>query len=92
MNNGHNELGASFMSGGRSHLFMKEFKITYFFDEQHYIRRFVHLETIEKAEELIRRERDCTISFWDSREIYHEVNTKKVRVIQLSEYFRDKNK
>ncbi|KXH79927.1 hypothetical protein [Sporosarcina sp. HYO08] len=71
---------------------MREFKITYFFDEQHYIRRFVHLESIEEAEELIRNERDRTISFWDSRKIYHELNTKNVRVIQLSEYFRDKNK
>lgn len=72
---------------------MKEFKITYFFDENHYIRRFVHLESQEEAENLIRSERDVYISFWDSRGIYHELNTKDVRVIQLSEYHRiDKSK
>ena len=72
---------------------MKEYKITYFFDENHYIRRFVHLESQEEAENLIRRERDEYISFWDSREIYHELNTKDVRVTQLSEYHRmDKSK
>ncbi|WP_342509347.1 hypothetical protein [Sporosarcina sp. FSL K6-2383] len=67
---------------------MKEFKITYFFDENHYIRRFIHMESKESAEELIRGERDQYISFWDSREIYHELNTQNVRVVQLSEYFR----
>ena len=46
---------------------MKEFKVTYFFDEEHYIRRFIHMESLEKAEELIRSERDQYISFCDSR-------------------------
>lgn len=67
---------------------MKEFKITYFFDENHYIRRFIHLESLEEAESLIRSERDQFISFWDSRDIYHELNIKNVRVTQLSEYHR----
>lgn len=67
---------------------MKEFKVTYFFDEEHYIRRFIHLESYEKAEELIQSERDQYISFRDSREIYHELNTRNVRVIQISEYHR----
>lgn len=67
---------------------MKEFKITYFFDENHYIRRFIHVESMEIAEELIQSERDQTISFRDSRDIYHELNTRNVRVIQLSEYHR----
>lgn len=72
---------------------MKEFKITYFFDENHYIRRFIHLDTLAEAESLIRSERDQFISFWDSRGIYHELNTKNVRVTQLSEYHRiDKSK
>lgn len=71
---------------------IKEFKITYFFDEEHYIRRFIHIESQEKAEELIQSERDQYISFIDSRGIYHELNTGNVRVIQLSEYHRvDKN-
>jgi hypothetical protein len=67
---------------------MKEFKITYFFDEEHYIRRFIHMESLEMAEELIRSERDQYISFCDSRGIYHELNTQNVRVVQVSEYFR----
>lgn len=72
---------------------MKEFKITYFFDENHYIRRFIHMESFEQAEALVQRERDQYISFRDSREIYHELNTRDVRVIQISEYHRvDKTK
>lgn len=72
---------------------MKEFKITYFFDEEHYIRRFVHLESQEAAEELVQSERGKYISFTDSRGIYHDVNTAGVRVVQISEYFRvDKSK
>lgn len=72
---------------------MKEFKITYFFDEEHYIRRFIHVDSMEDAEELIQSERDQFISFRDSRGIYHELNTRNVRVIQLSEYHRiDKSK
>jgi len=67
---------------------MKEFKITYFFDEQHYIRRFIHVESMEIAEELIQSERDQYVSFRDSRGIYHELNTRNVRVVQLSEYHR----
>lgn len=67
---------------------MKEFKVTYFFDENHYIRRFIHMESQESVEELIRSERDQYISFQDSRGIYHELNTQDVRVVQLSEYFR----
>lgn len=72
---------------------MKEFKVTYFFDEEHYIRRFIFAESQEKAEGLIRRERDQYISFTDSRGIYHELHTGKVRVTQISEYHRvDKTK
>ncbi|WP_313893113.1 hypothetical protein [Psychrobacillus sp.] len=67
---------------------MKEFKVTYFFDEEHYIRRFIHLESQEIAEELVQNERDQYISFRDSRGIYHELNTRDVRVIQISEYHR----
>lgn len=67
---------------------MKEFKITYFFDEEHYIRRFIHMESQEAAEKLIQSERDQYISFRDSRGIYHELNTGNVRVIQLSDYHR----
>ncbi len=67
---------------------MKEFKITYFFDEEHYVRRFILMESKESAEELIQSERDNYISFTDSRGIYHELNTQDVRVIQLAEYFR----
>lgn len=71
---------------------MKEFKVTYFFDEVHYIRRFIHTESQEEAEKLIQSERDQYISFQDSRGIYHELNTQGVRVIQLAEYHRvDKN-
>jgi hypothetical protein len=71
---------------------VKEFKVTYFFDEEHYIRRFIFTESQEKAEELIQNERDRYISFRDSRGIYHELNTRDVRVIQISEYQRiDKN-
>lgn len=69
---------------------MKEFKVTYFFDENHYIRRFIHMESQETAEDLIQRERDQYISFTDSRGIYHELNTRNVRVTQISEYHRNK--
>ena len=72
---------------------MEEFKVTYFFDEEHYIRRFIYMESQERAEELIQSERDQYIAFRDSREIYHELNTGNVRVIQISEYHRvDKTK
>lgn len=72
---------------------MKEFKITYFFDQEHYIRRFIFIESQEEAESLIQSERDRYISFTDTRGIYHELNTSKVRVIQISEYHRiDKGK
>jgi len=72
---------------------MKEFKVTYFFDENYYIRRFILLDSQEAAEELIQSERDRYISFRDSRGIYHELNTGDVRVIQISEYQRiDKSK
>ncbi|WP_077622812.1 hypothetical protein [Sediminibacillus massiliensis] len=67
---------------------MKEFKVTYFFDQHHYIRRFIFEESQEAAEALIQNERDQYISFRDSRGIYHELNTGNVRVIQISEYFR----
>lgn len=67
---------------------MNEFKVTYFFDEEHYIRRFIHLESQSEAELLIQSERDQYISFHDSRGIYHELNTRNVRVIQISEYHR----
>ena len=72
---------------------VKEFKVTYFYDENYYIRRFIHMESQEQAEELIQNERDQYISSRDSREIYHELNTRDVRVIQISEYHRvDKSK
>lgn len=67
---------------------MREFKITYFFDESHYIRRFIFTESWEEAETLVRKERDQYISFYDSRGIYHELHTGNVRVTQLSEYYR----
>jgi hypothetical protein len=72
---------------------VKEFKVTYFFDEEHYIRRFIFVDSQESAERMIRSERDQYISFTDSRGIYHELHTGKVRVIQISEYHRvDKNR
>lgn len=72
---------------------MKEFKVTYFFGEDHYIRRFIYVESQDKAEELIQKERDEYISFTDSRGIYHELNTRGVRVTQIAEYHRkDKTK
>jgi len=72
---------------------MKEFKVTYFFDQEHYVRRFIFIESQEAAEKLIQSERDQYISFTDSRGIYHELNTNKVRIIQISEYHRvDKSK
>lgn len=71
---------------------MKEFKVTYFFDENHYIRRFIHMESQEEAERLIQSERDQYVSFTDSRGIYHELHTGKIRTIQISEYFRTDKK
>ncbi|MGN7387319.1 hypothetical protein [Sporosarcina sp. SAFN-015] len=71
---------------------MREFKITYFFDEEHYIRRFIHTDSMESAEQLVKSERDQYISFCDSRGIYHELHTGNVRVVQVSEYFRVNNK
>ncbi|MBB4823435.1 hypothetical protein HNO89_000655 [Sporosarcina luteola] len=67
---------------------MKEFKITYFFDKEHYIRRFIHLDSMEQAVTLVKSERGRYISFTDSRGIYHELDTEKVRVTQVAEYFR----
>ena len=37
---------------------MKEFKVTYFFDQEHYVRRFIFVESQEEAENLIQSERD----------------------------------
>ena len=56
--------------------------------KEHYIRRFIHVESQEKAEQLIQKERDEYISFTDGRGIYHELNTKGVRVTQIAEYHR----
>lgn len=67
---------------------MREFKITYFFDETHYVRRFIFIESQQEAEKLVKSERDQYISFTDSRGIYHELHTRHVRVIQISEYHR----
>lgn len=67
---------------------MREFKITYFFDEDHYIRRFIFTDSPEEAKTIVRHERDQWVSFCDSRGIYHELHTGKVRVTQISEYFR----
>ncbi|SDL91977.1 hypothetical protein [Sediminibacillus halophilus] len=71
---------------------MKEFKVTYFFDQEHYIRRFIFADSQEQAEELIQSERDDYVSFHDSRGIYHELHPRDVRVIQISEYFRKQKK
>lgn len=47
----------------------------------------------KRLKKLIQSERDQYISFRDSRDIYHELNTQDVRVIQISEYHRiDKSK
>lgn len=71
---------------------MKEFKVTYFFDEVHYIRRFIHMKSQEQAEALIQSERDQYVSFTDSRGIYHELHTRNVQIIQIAQYHRiDKN-
>ncbi|WP_093211691.1 hypothetical protein [Sediminibacillus albus] len=67
---------------------MREFKVTYFFDQEHYIRRFIFEETQAKAEELIQSERSDYVSFHDRRGIYHELHPRDVRVIQISEYHR----
>ena len=69
---------------------MQEYKVTYFFDEQHYVRRFIHVESQEMAEKIIRKERGQNIEFTDSRGIYHELNTGNVRVTQISAYHRKK--
>lgn len=69
----------------------QEYKVTYFFDENHYIRRFIFAKSQQAAERLIQSERDSYISFTDSRGMYHELHTKHVRVIQVSAYYR-KNK
>jgi len=71
---------------------MREFKITYFFDDEHYIRRFIHTDSLESAEQIVTSERDQYISFRDSRGIYHELHTGKVRIVQVSEYFRENKK
>ncbi|MDN4608037.1 hypothetical protein [Sporosarcina highlanderae] len=71
---------------------MQEFKITYFYDEEHYIRRFIHTDSMESAEKLVQKERDQYISFTDSRGIYHELHTGKVRVVQVAEYHREDKK
>lgn len=71
---------------------MNEYKVTYFFDKEHYIRRFIFLGSLEEAEKLIQSERDQYISFRDSRGIYHELNTGNVRVVQVSQYFRKEKK
>lgn len=67
---------------------MQEFKVTYFFDEEHYVRRFIFVDSKKEAEQLIQSERDQYVSFTDQRGIYHELNTKNVRVTQISEYHR----
>lgn len=69
---------------------MQEFKVTYFFDEQHYVRRFIHVESLEMAVKIIQKEREQYIEFTDSRGIYHELNTSKVRFTQISAYYRKK--
>ena len=72
---------------------MNEYKITYFFDEEHYVRRFIHVESQQQVQALVRSEREQYISFTDSRGVYHELNTKNVRLVQISEYHRsDKSK
>lgn len=67
---------------------MQEFKVTYFFDEQHYVRRFLHVESQDKAEEIVRSERNQFIEFTDSRGIYHTLDTRTVQVTQISAYHR----
>ena len=72
---------------------MNEYKITYFFDEEHYVRRFIHVESQEQVQALVRSEREQYISFTDSRGVYHELNTRNVRLVQISKYHRiDKSK
>ncbi len=72
---------------------MNEYKITYFFDEEHYVRRFIHVESQEQVQALVRSEREQYISFTDSRGVYHELNTRNVRLVQISQYHRiDKSK
>lgn len=67
---------------------MIEFKITYFFDADHYVRRFIHVDSLNAAQQLVQSERGQYITFTDSRGIYHELHTGNVRVIQISEYHR----
>ena len=64
---------------------MKEFTVTYYFDAQHYIKRFVHEMSQKQVEALIKNERDQYISFTDRRGIYHELHTRNVCYIQVSE-------
>ena len=68
---------------------MKEFTVTYFFDAQHYVKRFVHETSEKQVEALIKSERDQYISFTDRRGVYHELHTRNVRYIQMTEYHRD---
>ncbi len=42
---------------------MREFKITYFFDEIHYVRRFIFIESQQEAENLVKSERDQYIFY-----------------------------
>lgn len=67
---------------------MKEFSVTYFFDAEHTIKRFIHEQSQKQVEALIKSERDQYISFSDSRGIYHVLNTRNVQFIQISEYHR----
>ena len=69
---------------------MKEFTVTYYFDGQHYIKRFVHETSQKQVEALIKSERDQYISFTDRRGVYHELHTRNVHYIQVSENHKDK--
>lgn len=68
---------------------MKEFTVTYFFDAQHYIKRFVHETSQKQVEALIKSERNQYISFTDRRGVYHELHPRNVQYIQIKEHHRD---
>lgn len=68
---------------------MKEFTVTYFFDAQQYVKRYVHETSQKQVEALIKSERDQYISFTDRRGVYHELHTRNVQYIQITEFHRD---
>ena len=71
---------------------MKEFTVTYFFDAEHYIRRYIHETSQKQVEALIKSERDQYISFTDSRGIYYDLYTRNVQYIQIAKKDGDDNR